>query len=83
MEAAAFVLLQLHETNKHATGHKETSRRPEAESGVWEPKKKKRAKRLRTLRVPPACQALPVLRGVTAARSSTGFFSPCFCDTNR
>lgn len=43
MEAAAFVLLQLHETNKHATGHKETSRRPEAESGVWEPKKKKKS----------------------------------------
>lgn len=27
MEAAAFVLLQLHETNKHAIGHKETSKR--------------------------------------------------------
>lgn len=27
MEAAAFVLLQLHETNKHTIAHKETSKR--------------------------------------------------------
>lgn len=35
MEAAAFVPLQSHETNKHAIGHKETSKRaqPETQSG--------------------------------------------------
>jgi len=36
MEAAAFVLLQLHETNEHTIKHKEKSQTtpPETESGV-------------------------------------------------
>lgn len=34
MEAAAFVLLQLHETNKHTIKHKETSKRLRLEQNL-------------------------------------------------
>ena len=50
MEAAAFVLLQLHETNKHTIKHKETSKRLWLEQNLVfvqtaEKKKKKKKKK--------------------------------------
>lgn len=82
MEAAAFVLPQLHETNKHATGHKEAGERLRLKQSLvfGSHKKKKKAQRLRTLQVPPA-RDLPGAPSAARPRRRSllgGFFSPVF-----